>query len=483
MNLRPYQNSAIRKVYASLRENRSCILQLPTGSGKTHCAAAVIQHGLAHGKRIAFFVDRLTLLDQTTDKFIEMGIPVGVVQAGHPMFNPAAPVQVCSIQTVARRSRSQWPEFDLAIVDEAHTNYALITTMQEKWSNLKYIGLTATPFTRGLGLTWNDLVVGVTTRELIEEGHLSEYVAFGPSQPDLKGVKRSGFDYSATDLGERMAPLTGDILAHYRDKALGMKTLGFTPTVAFAQHLALEFQAAGLNADHVSGHDTEERRKDVLDRFKREDDMIVFNCEVLTKGFDLPDLKALILARPTRSLSLHIQMLGRGLRAAEGKERVLILDHAGNIERLGFPDDPLPDELCKNQPGENTDTRKPSDPTPWNCPKCHSLVPPRTILCPTCGFRPAKRDEVEVVPGILKKLSSGGLTERMQKEYMYAQLLHIARERNYSDGWAAHKYRELFKVWPRKMTGSTMQPTPETYAWVTSRDIAWANRKEKRNAV
>ena len=130
MSLRPYQSQAIRKVYDALRENQGCILQLPTGAGKTHCAAAIIQHGIQHERRICFMVDRLTLLDQTIDKFIEMGIPVGVVQGDHPMFNPSAPVQVASAQTVARRDRSQWPQADLYIIDEAHTKYSIIETIK-----------------------------------------------------------------------------------------------------------------------------------------------------------------------------------------------------------------------------------------------------------------------------------------------------------------------------------------------------------------
>jgi DNA repair protein RadD len=332
-------------------------------------------------------------------------------------------------------------------------------------------------------LVWEDLVVGVTTRELIDEGYLSAYVAYGPSKPDLTGVRQSNGDYSTEDVAERMAPLVGDILAHYKKFGAGKKALGFTPTVAFAQHLALEFQAAGINADHVSGHDTEERRKDVLDRFRKESDMVVFNCEVLTKGFDLPDIEVGILARPTRSLSLHIQMLGRFIRACEGKERAIILDHSGNIERLGFPDDPLPTKLHAEEQNVNPDTRQRDEPQPWNCPQCHSLVPPRTILCPTCGFKPqARGEDIDVLPGVLREMKSGGMAEREMKQYTYSQLLAIAKERNYSDGWAAHKYKKLFGVWPRKLSARPATPTPEMISWVKSQQIAWAKRKEKHNA-
>ena len=253
--LRDYQVKAVRETYASLRKNRGTMLQMPTGSGKTHVSMSMIKHGLKHDKRIVFGVDRLTLLDQTLDAFYENGIPIGVVQGNHPMENPSAPVQIASVQTLARRGRKHWPIADLYIFDEAHYNYAIIREIMEAWNALKYIGLSATPFTRGLGLVWDDLVVATTTRELIDQGYLADYVAYGPSSPDLTNIRRSGGDFSATDLEERMSALTGDIVAHYKKFADQKKGLYFTPTVAYAQHLADEFNSAGVMANHVSGYD------------------------------------------------------------------------------------------------------------------------------------------------------------------------------------------------------------------------------------
>lgn len=208
---------------------------MPTGSGKTHVAMEIIHHGLRHGKRIAFCVDRITLLDQTLDKFAENGIKFGVVQGEHPLWNPTAPVQIVSLQTMARRSSERWAVADLYIIDEAHVNYKIVNEVITKWDGIKFIGLSATPFTRGLGLVWDDLVVATTTAELIELGYLSDYEAYAPSQPDLKGVRRSGRDYAANDLEERMNVLTGDIVAHYVAHGGGGKALYFTPTDAVGE--------------------------------------------------------------------------------------------------------------------------------------------------------------------------------------------------------------------------------------------------------
>ena len=480
MALRDYQAGAIRQVYGSLRSHPATMLQMPTGSGKTHVAMDIIKHGLKHDRRIMFGVDRLTLLDQTLDKFYEEGIPFGITQGNHPMSNPSAPVQIASVQTLQRRGKSAWPDFNLAIFDEAHTNYSVIADMIDHWNGLKYIGLSATPFTKGLGLIWNDLVVATTTGELIEQGYLSDYEAYGPSTPDLKGVKRSGADYSSTDVAERMEPLVGDILAHYESMGEGRKALGFTPTVAFAQLLADEFQAAGHSADHVSGHDTDERRREVMKAFERGDTKVIFNCEVLTKGFDQPDVEVGIIARPTRSLSLHIQMLGRFLRVGGSREKKLILDHAGNIERLGFPDDPLPTTLDMGEQGANSDTRQKDDPQPWNCPKCHALCAERTVTCLVCGYTKSRQaQEVEVKAGVLQRLSRGSdLKDRDLKQDVYSQLLYLADARQYSTGWASHKYREIFDVWPRKLSTERKPATEELKGWITHKQIAWAKRKE-----
>ena len=478
MNLRPYQSTAIKGVYGSLREHKSCILQQPTGSGKTHVAMAIIKHGLKHDRRMMFAVDRLTLLDQTLDKFFEEGSPFGVVQGDHPMQNPAAPVQIASLQTLQRRGKKHWPEFNLGIIDEAHTNYSVIGQMQEEWNALKYVGLTATPFTRGLGLVWNDLVVATTTKELIEQGYLAEYEAYGPSTPDLTNVRRSGADFSLADLEERMNHLTGDVVAHYKKVADGKKGLYFTPTVAYAQFLADEFNAQGVMADHVSGHDSDERRRDVMDAFKKGDIQVVTNCEVLTKGFDMPDIEVGGLCRPTRSLSLHIQMLGRFLRR-HGDCTKLILDHSGNIERLGFPDDPLPEHLDMGEPNTNSDTRDRDEPQPWNCPMCHSLVPAGTPQCTVCGHMARRRTEVEVRPGVLQKLDNPNIDERQLKQSVYSQLLWIADSRGHKIGWAAHKYKTLFGVWPRKVSQARQQPSQEMLQWEVSQRIKWRHDKEK----
>lgn len=473
--LREYQKHAIAKTYKSLRQHDRTMLQLPTGSGKTHVAMEIIKHGLKHDRRVNFCVDRLTLLDQTLDRFIMEGIDVGVVQGGHPLFRPQAPVQIVSLQTLQRRHRSAWPPANLFIFDEAHTHYGIISKVMDTWNALKYVGLSATPFTRGLGRHWHDLVVGATTEELIMDGYLSKYVAYGPSSPDMRGVRHTNGDYNVRDLEERMNFITGDIISHFQNHAGTKKTIVFTPTVAYAEHMAEQFQNLGVSSGVVHGRDSDETRRDTLDAFKTGDIQVLCNCEVLIKGYDQPDIEVGIIARPTRSLSLHIQMLGRLLRTAPGKDRAIILDHAGNIARLGFPDDPLPNQLCTRERGVSSVDRRQDDPEPWNCSRCHTLVPPRTHQCPTCGYIPRRRPELEVVDEKLSKLRKIGMVE---KQTVYSQLLHYAEQHGYADGWVAHKYRAIFGVWPRKVRHRTEPPSESLVNWIRSQNIRYANRRQ-----
>ena len=474
--LRDYQKHAVTQTYRALRNHHRVMLQLPTGSGKTHVAMKMIEDGLRNGRRINFCVDRLTLLDQTLDRFIETGFDVGVVQGGHPMFRPHAPVQVVSLQTLARRPRRNWPIADLFIFDEAHTHYGITGEVMENWNALKYIGLSATPFTRGLGLHYDHLVVGATTEQLMLDGYLSKYTAFGPSQPDLRGVRQSNGDYNTRDLERRMSFITGDIMTHFKKHAGMRKTIVFTPTVAYAEHLAAEFNKLGAAADYVNGKDSDDRRREVLTAYRNGDIQVLCNCEVLIKGYDQPDIEVGIIARPTRSLALHIQMLGRLLRTAPGKERAIILDHAGNIQRLGFPDDQLPTELCTREKGvSSVDKREEDEPEPWNCPQCHQLVPPATRECPNCGFIPRPRNEVVVQEGSLRKLAKVGAVEQQE---VYSGLLFYADQHGYHDGWVAHKYRTIFGVWPRGMRHRMEKPTDSLLNWIRHENIRYAKRRK-----
>ena len=200
--LRDYQVDAIdraRKSYAT--GHKRPMLMAPTGAGKTQIAIQIIRNAVSRGNRVLFTVDRIQLIDQTAKVFYEAGLDFGVIQANHPLTRSRAPVQLASVQTLTKRIMP--PRFDLVINDEAHVTYEKLTALMNLWQS-PCLGLSATPFTKGLGKIYDDLIVVETTQGLIDKGYLSDFVAYGSMGVDLSGVRTQAGDYNQKQLGERV---------------------------------------------------------------------------------------------------------------------------------------------------------------------------------------------------------------------------------------------------------------------------------------
>ncbi|MFA5266221.1 MAG: helicase-related protein, partial [Opitutaceae bacterium] len=243
---------------------------------------------------------------------------------------------------------------DFAIVDEAHScaGSEAYRELFSRNNNIPIIGLSATPFSKGLGKHYDSMcgpmfesiVVGATIPELIEGGFLVDVDIYAPSEPDLTGVKIVAGDYEEKGLGEAVDKprLVGDIVSHYLRLANGKRTIVFATNVAHSQHIVATFQESGISARHVDGYMKEDERRPIIDAFKRGEFNVLSNCSLLAEGFDCPETEAIILARPTKSLIRYIQMAGRALRPHHSKDKALILDHSGTVRKLGFPTDELP---------------------------------------------------------------------------------------------------------------------------------------------
>jgi len=349
-SLRPYQLHAVAKARALMSEGkRSICLVAPTGAGKTCVAAHVIHSALAKAKRVLFLAHRRELIDQCSAKLRDLGIwNYNVVLSGHPQSrNPAAPMQIASIQTLIRR---EYPPADLVIVDEAHHVAGVsYQTLLANYPDAYVLGLTATPERldgKGLDGIFHDLLEVATVPDLIDSGFLVAPTCLGPSpemaaqlKATLATVKVRCGDYAEGQLGEAMdnATLVGDIVAHWQEWAPGQKTIVFAASILHSQHIIQQFQDAGVAAAHLDGGMATPERERILAAWRRGDLQVVSNCQILTEGFDFPELSCCILARPTKSVALYLQMVGRVLRVAPGKSGALILDHAGNILEHGPP--------------------------------------------------------------------------------------------------------------------------------------------------
>lgn len=420
--LRDYQADAIEALRAQIREGkRRLILCAGTGAGKTLTSGKLLQEADRKGSYSLFIVDRVSLVDQTSNVFSEYGITHGVVQGNHPRWAPRENVQVCSAQTLARRVLPRSPS--LIVVDEAHCRHKGTIALMDDHPQAICIGLTATPFTKGMGQDWEGIVNVRSTRLLIEDGHLVEptiYVAKSPEDAEL-GLNSYGefSDESATSAGIR---IIGDVVSEWERKVREhfggpVKTIVFSPTVEHGRELCAAFAAAGYNFQQVSYMDrSDAERAEKISEFRRPDSVIhgLVSCGVLTKGFDVPDCLVGISCKPYRkSLSSHMQEIGRVMRSAPGKGKALWLCHSGNVER--FAGDMF--DVWANGAGElDAAEKRDSKPRERNqqtrqqvvCPECSGAM--RGPVCICCGWERPARSGVVAVEGELQAFDASRFT-------------------------------------------------------------------------
>jgi superfamily II DNA or RNA helicase len=458
---------------------------MPTGAGKTLTAAHIVAGARDKGNRVVFVVPAVELIDQTVEAFRTEGLySVGVIQADHHLTDAKQPIQVASVQTLSRRSL---PDTDVVIVDEAHRAFRVIFEWMKRKPGLLFIGLSATPWTRGLGKHYDDLIIAATTDELIDAGYLSPFRVFAPSHPDLSKVRTVAGDYHEDDLAEAMSngAIMADIVSTWLKLGESRQTLCFGVNRAHAKGLQRQFEAAGVCTGYVDAFTDKIERTEIRKSFERGDIKIVCNVGVLTTGVDW-DVRCLILARPTKSEMLYTQIIGRALRTAEGKADAIILDHSDTTLRLGFVTDIKHDRLDMGRMKESrSDDRPKSLPLPKECTSCNFLKPPKVHTCPQCGFAPEIQPDVEELEGELAQIKGKKKLATMEeKKSFYGQLMFYAEIRGFKSGWAFHKYKEKFGVEPAPAVQSAEPepPTGNTLAWLKSRQIAWAKTKKKMEA-
>jgi DNA repair protein RadD len=483
--LRDYQLAAVEQARAAIRAGaKNILICAPTGSGKTVIASHLVDECKTKGRRAAFVVDRLSLIEQTSMAFQRCGIDHGVIQASHPRFRPSEPVQVCSIQTLARR---RWPDAQLIVVDEAHTVTETVKKRIEPRDTIT-IGLTATPFTRGLGKLYDAVVNVTTTNALIEQGYLSAYRIFACAEPDMQGVKVVSGEYEQQETQKRALKVVGDVVAEYLQHGEGRKFICSAVDTAHVEELQRQFLAAGITVATYTYKDREEDRTETVAEFRRPGSVIrgLITVTAASKGFDVPDIGCVIMARPLRnSLAEHIQFLGRGLRIAEGKTDCIVLDHSGNCERFWQDMQEFFDlgatELDDGKKKEKPKPKEKKEPEPTKCPACRALHRPAPH-CPRCGHAYPKRQTVEHVPGTLKELVATG-NENMMRRHLWPQIVGFVLERTEDLALAQRKaqaiYRELTGSFAKARVETTtpVPPTQELRNKIRANQIRYAKRR------
>lgn len=435
------------------------VLASPTGSGKSYVAMAFIKGALEKGKTVHFYTDRITLVDQFAKDVHNAGIEdFGIMQADNPYWRPGCPFQIITPQTMSRRNIKK-P--DLAIWDEAHVLYRSLLHAMKEWEGTYWVGLTATPFARGMGKYWQGIVNGTNAAELIEAGHLSDWEAFGPTEEiDLTGVGGSG-DFNKKELSKRNKSYkkrVGLLVENWFDKARDLKTVCMAVDIADADDIAVRFKLEGIDVGVIHSKMPHEDTVRNLKMFQDGGIQLLVSVDMVSRGFHQTDTACQLIARSTKSLIWHYQSIGRILGASQGKDKAIYLDHAGNFNRIyerygaSYPTDELDMEL---DDGKERGERKPKlkkERTQLQCPSCKKYILSGNV-CPDCEIELKRTAHVTEVFGSLEQLSKDRKTKNRKtskenKEKLYAKLLAGAQAAGYQSGWAAHKYRERFGVWP-----------------------------------
>ncbi len=479
----PFQEIATEGLRDGIRAGKKAqVLCLSTGAGKTIVALYLIQECLAKGKRAVFAVDRLAILNQTSERLDEYGIPHGICQGNHWRHRPQEPVQLVSLQTVSKR---QWPEADLIVVDECHS---IVKTVKDRIAkkDCVVIGLTATPFPKGLGQIYEGIVSVSTTNKLIAEGFLAPYEIYAASEPDMKGARVVAGEWTEGEASKRSIPIVGDIVQEWLKHGRNRRTIAFGCDVAHCEEMQKQFVAAGVSAELYTYRTGDEARQQMVEEFKREDSSIrvLISVSALAKGFDNVGVGVIIMARPLKSsFAEFIQQFGRGLRRDpdDPSKKLTVLDHSGNTIRMWDQMQTFFEHGCHELDDGRKKEKPPKPPKekqPKKCPKCHHVQAPGPV-CRACGFEFPRKSKVEVVAGELISLGNGQTASEDQRVMTYAQLLYVQKDRGYKSGWAYHVYRERMRGMPPSYTPAPVPPSEELLRWIRSRMIRFFRGKAK----
>jgi superfamily II DNA or RNA helicase len=475
LNLRPYQVDtleALRKGFAS--GCRSQVLYAPTGAGKTEMAIALLEATRTKGNRAAMLLDRIVLCDQTSQRLTKYDIDHGVLQSGHWRYRPYELIQVCSAQTLEKRGH--FPGLNLLIVDECHQTREQTVNFIKANPEVRVIGLTATPFTKGLANIYSNVVSTVTTKQLVDQKVLVPLRVFiAKASIDMTGAKKVAGEWSQAESTKRGMVITGNIVREWSKKTHEVfgkprKTIVFCSGVEHGTDLARSFAEQGYNFISISYMDDDQYKKDVIEDFSRADTEIhgLIATDILTKGFDVPDVMIGVSARPfSKSLSSHIQQMGRVMRSCEGKEYALWLDHSGNY--LRFREDW--EDVYENGVHDLDDGKEKTKPEPTEkektdakCPVCDAYFPRYMDMCANCGHVREKKSKVQAVPGEMEELTSA--MSRENKQLWWSMLQYFVQYNGWSSGRAANIYKEKFGVWPRSLDDIVVLPNAEVQKFI-----------------
>ncbi len=480
MILRPYQCATVERCRSLVNSGkRRIVFVAPCGAGKGTMLAHILASTVRKGNRGLVLTHRRELVEDLAERVgRELGFAPGVILSG-VSEDPANPVQVASVQTLQRRTK---PVAQTVLVDECHHATA------EGWRGILecypesvVLGSTASPCRLSgapLGDLFEELVEVVKPQQLVEEGHLVPTTGFAYDAPDLRGVRRSAGDYDSSELAALMGSqrIRGSVVGQYLERSPGTRAIVFAVNVDHSRTLAEQFVRAGVPAEHLDGETHRVIRRAIFERYRTGQTRVLCNVGLFTEGVDLPAIETVILARPTLSLALAIQMIGRGRRplvcqcgriphwrsaACECGRPVLkrfarIHDHAGVLFQHGLPDEPRVWSLKSDfRVGVGEKGKSEASAALRTCRKCFAIYLADQDVCPMCGYRnPAKKRVIRNAQGVavslddLERKAKPIVASESQERKYFFYLLHLERQNSYRPKYAEVRFMGRYKHWP-----------------------------------
>jgi superfamily II DNA or RNA helicase len=383
--------------------------------------------------------------------------------AQHKLFKPDAPIQICSIDTIARRGH--YPKADIVVIDEAHmATSKSFKKFLENYPDAQILGVTATPFVdESLRHIADTVIRPITVQQLVDQGYLVPLRYFAPRTPDLSSIRTLGGDFDKEQLAMLMnhGSLVGDIVSEWHKNAQGRPTIVFAVDIAHSQSIEEAFNHSGISCVHVEADTALDVRQAHINNLRTGKVRVITNVGVLCTGVDIPHLSCIILARPTKSYNLHIQQLGRGTRPFEGKTDCLILDHAGNVTRHGF----INEERECDLDGSKDKKERPS---PTTCLKCFAVFFASGPTCPICNQtlnseQLRKARELKRVDGDLVEIRELSTLEKAAIKMR--ELKREAKLKGYKQRWAYYRLKDIYG----EQIADTLMPLRVVPDWVYGR--------------
>lgn len=440
MKLRNYQQELVDKIKKSLLRGKTRVCAvLGCGGGKSVIQGTIAASATAKKNRVLFIVHRKELCQQITKTFENCNVDFNYCHVG-------------MVQTVCRRLQRE-PEPALILIDEAHRSLSQsYLNILNYFPNALVLGFTATPQRMnegGLGKVFQELIESVSTEWLIKNHHLAPYEYYSVQLADASKLHTRNGDYDKQEVEKLMnkGAIFGSAVENWLKYAKGKQTIIYCSSIATSKATAAAFCKQGIKAMHLDGKTPQDERQAIVEEFRNGEVTVLCNVDLFGEGFDVPDCECVVLLRPTKSLTLHVQQSMRSMRVSPtNPDKVaLILDHVGNNQRHGVPDD------IRTWTLESKKKKKASKITTKQCPVCFRVLKMTEKICPSCKYEfvPEPQEEREIVEGIILERVSKLPYKQHENCQTFAQLELFRKTHKRGDGktyrfsWSLYKAAEL----------------------------------------